>query len=100
MATSTDTPAQGAYTPFDSPSPMVEDIESFPRIHTGVGNSKPVNDTALSADATKADDPFASQRDGANAFGANGADGKATGLAPSSPTLKDDRRLSSDEWGE
>jgi hypothetical protein len=84
---STDSHApQGSY---DHPSPMVETISSFPRIHTGV--EKPTINTDS---AGKADDPFAVQRDGEATAVQNGGEKAAS---PSSPAA--DRRLSTDEWG-
>jgi hypothetical protein len=82
MAT-TETATQGAYSPPDSVSPMVEDIESFPRIHTGVEKAPALNT-----------DPFAGQHETVNPFPQNGDKAKAD--SPSSPV---DRRTSTDEWG-
>jgi len=90
----------------DRLSPLVEDITSFPRIHTGVtitsvDNTKPVEGTAPQITETKSevasDDPFAGQKgDVVNPFSTNGA---KTGDVPVGSPPKNDRRLSSDEWG-
>lgn len=65
---------------------MVEDIESFPRIQTGVAKNPSLQVTS--------GDPFANQRDTVNPFPQNGDKVKAD--SPSSPV---DRRTSTDEWG-
>jgi len=84
----------------------VEDISSFPHIHSGVtvtsvDNTIPVEGTAPQITETQtkvgSDDPFAGQKgDVVDPFSTNGA---KTGDVPVGSPPKNDRRLSSDEWG-
>jgi len=93
---STDTQAQGSY--LGHPSPTVEDIESFPRIKTGIETTHDTTDPVLPEIKTD-DDPFSGHRQEVNPFAENGVE-KNEAVTSGSPTSPVDRRTSTDEWGE
>jgi hypothetical protein len=95
----------GAYDPSQPyPSPGIEDIESFPRIYTGVENTKRMDaNPQITNTQTKSEDPFSSQRKPMSPVplkeavaGTNSAT-RSKDLPIGSPPK--DRKLSSDEWG-
>lgn len=96
----------GSYPRTDFPSsPMVEDIEGFPRINTGVKSTQQPSakeESDHNSDGvkqTESEDPFASQRGTDPVAITKKAQSNLTPPAsPGSPTW--DRRQSTDEWGE
>lgn len=91
---------QGSYALHGHPSPVVEDIESFPRINAGVESTPATGSVDFNnhTQGSTAQDPFASQRSGANDSFKDGMGAETAPVQSNSPILKE-RRLSSDEWG-
>src|SRR6187402_1128054 len=87
------------------PSPCVETISGFPRIHTGVedtSNTTPLasNPVITEQKPTGTDDPFANQRGSEEGPFSNGGTKEHLAVEPEGRSSeKADRRLSSDEWG-